>query len=56
MKHGVMDAACSTHKTKENSYKMFVETSKERENYEDLDKNGRFLTGLVESYCSIKRL
>jgi hypothetical protein len=37
------------HETQENAYKVLVETSKGREGSEDLDEDGRFLTGLIAS-------
>jgi hypothetical protein len=37
------------HETEENGYNILVETSKERDDYEDLDIDGRFWTGLIAS-------
>jgi hypothetical protein len=49
VKHDEIGAAYSMHETEENAYNILVKTSKEREDCEDLDVDGRFWTCLIAS-------
>jgi hypothetical protein len=43
VKEGEMGRACSTHGGKRNACRVFWESQKERDNYEDLDVGGRIM-------------